>query len=219
MTRRRTLKKDKLEKLLGDIPRNYGWGTEGVRTLRGLLLEINRGVSQVIKDGNIPLRLLNRVDVYIFRPLGKVAVHQLKEKFHRVDGEEIPHNWKSSISKKWDGKHYERARSVARQALREELGIGGDIEVFPINTTPVESLIDRPTRYPGILTICRRMMFTCEMPDEYYKPDYQIPHQGKTKYWEWVPVERQMAPLPPGFGTCIIIQPPRSSMASPRLTA
>lgn len=166
------------------------WGTGGAKTVDHLLKEILDGetVLEVEPSGELIRKLaIATIDVhYVDDASGKRF--QLKEsKQIFKDGQQRVRNLKMSLAEKLKANESPNEEMVAR-ALQEELGISGDLQITPGETS--EEMVESPS-YPGLMTKTRIYRFSIKLNPDQYNPDGYSEHQiDKETYFVWKLLEK-----------------------------
>ncbi len=159
-----------------------GWGKGGAKTPEHLLKEINEGETVLVERGNEILRQIKVASITVL--YGKddevYVLAEDRQEFNdgRVRKRTKP---KGSLSEKF--KSHEESNVAAKRAIREELGITGDVKL--VKGGEVEE-VEESQSFPGLKTLCSLHRYNAELTDDQYNPaGYVEEQEDKKTYFVW----------------------------------
>jgi len=166
-----------------------GWGKGKAKTLSHLQKEIENGETILVigKTGEILRQVtLGGADIYYKSPGGKK--YRLKEDRQVFkEGRERRRDLGQAVSEKM--KPDENPREAMIRGIREELGIGGEINLTESGTDG-KTLIS--SSYPGLVSKYVRHKFQVILSDEQFSPEGYVENQSdKSTYFVWEEMDKE----------------------------
>ncbi len=157
------------------------WGQGTAKTIGHLLKEVDGGETVLTQRGQELLRQVGFAAVNVVYRKGREVYELVEDHQEFRDGRVRRRDTGSSISEKIQPG--EDPKDAAERALREELGVSGQVNLKSGKKT--EELKESPS-YPGLRTQYLRHDFSAELKPDQYSPDGYVEEQDdKTTYFVW----------------------------------
>lgn len=165
------------------------WGEGDAKTIEYLKSEIDRGESVLEKNeaGDLVRRVaVVGADIYYTSPEGK-RYHLKEDRQIFTDGRERKRDYGHAVSEKI--KPGEDPEIAMVRGIREELGIGGEIDY---KKTMEDEIVRLSSSYPGLLTNYIRYEFEVILNEDQFKPEgYKEEQEKINTYFIWEEVDNK----------------------------
>ena len=161
------------------------WGKGSAKTLDHLLEEINEGETVLVERerGTEVLREIKVASITVLYHKNGETYVLAEDRQEFSDGRVRKRTLKAkgSLSEKF--KSHEDQGEAAKRAIREELGIAGDVKLTQVKE---EEEIEASQSFPGLKTIYHMYRFNAELTDNQYSPNGYVETQDDKKtYFIW----------------------------------
>jgi len=166
--------------------KNFGipveiWGRGDAKAVSHLMREVVDGETVLIPEDRELLRQIRCVAVNVIYRDGKYVYKLVEDRQEFSDGRVRKRKTESSISEKI--RPGEKAKKAAERAIREELGITGQVNLSGGKES--KEIRESPS-YPGLKTQYLRYNFNVKLNQDQFSPDGYVEKQDdKTTYFVW----------------------------------
>jgi hypothetical protein len=157
------------------------YGNGQAKSFQSLLDEISNGESQIIWEGNKPIRVLKVCRVKVICLDKELTLYEDRQEF--ADSRIRQRGFDYLSEKMGVG---ENPMTASERALKEELGMSEEaIKLTPIHTDGIDSSELESPSYPGLTTRYQFHDFIAYYPVEYWQEEFREVQEDKTTVFAW----------------------------------
>lgn len=153
------------------------FGVGEAKTFQELEAEVAAGESQILWEGDRPIRLVHIVCIQVISHDGKRLIEERQE---FTDGR-VRRRGLEGVSEKL--RMNEQPLAGAQRALAEELGITANLDIEPLGNMLEEK--ESPS-YPGFISRYQKYCFRVVLPQALYCDVYIEEQVSKKTFFKWI---------------------------------